>query len=60
MQIHEIKIKNKSKKKKRIGRGGKRGTYSGRGVKGQNARSGSSSRPELRDIVKKYPKTSLK
>jgi len=56
MQIHELKIKNKSKNKKRVGRGGKRGTYSGRGVKGQNARSGSSPRPELRDIIKKYPK----
>ncbi len=56
MQIHELKIKSKSKKKKRIGRGGKRGTYSGRGVKGQNARSGSTPRPELRDTIKKYPK----
>ncbi len=39
MQIHEISIKKKSKKKC-IGRGGKRGTYSGRGMKGQKARSG--------------------
>ncbi|MFA5986832.1 MAG: 50S ribosomal protein L15 [Parcubacteria group bacterium] len=38
MQIHEISIKKT--KKKRIGRGGKRGTYSGRGMKGQKARSG--------------------
>lgn len=29
-----------SKKRTRIGRGGKRGTYSGRGMKGQKARSG--------------------
>lgn len=29
-----------SRKKKTIGRGGKRGTYSGRGMKGQRARSG--------------------
>lgn len=28
------------KKRKRVGRGGKRGTYSGRGLKGQRARSG--------------------
>jgi len=39
MQIHELKLKNK-KKRKTIGRGGKRGTYSGRGNKGQKARSG--------------------
>ena len=40
MQIHELQPKNKFKKKKRIGRGGKRGTYSGKGMKGQKSRSG--------------------
>ena len=40
MQIHNLKPKNKLKKKKRVGRGGKRGTYSGRGMKGQRARKG--------------------
>lgn len=39
MQIHELKVKPK-KNRKRIGRGGKRGTYSGKGMKGQKARSG--------------------
>lgn len=39
MQIHEIKLRSR-KKRKTIGRGGKRGTYSGRGNKGQKARSG--------------------
>ena len=39
MQIHELKI-GKKKSRKRVGRGGKRGTYSGRGMKGQKARSG--------------------
>ena len=39
MQIHELKVKAK-KTKKRIGRGGKRGTYSGKGNKGHKARSG--------------------
>ena len=39
MQIHEIKLRKK-KKRKTIGRGGKRGTYSGKGNKGQKARSG--------------------
>lgn len=44
MQIHELKLK-KRKAKKTIGRGGKRGTYSGRGNKGQKARSGASIDP---------------
>lgn len=56
MQIHEVKPTNKPKKRKRIGRGGKRGTFSGRGVKGQKARAGGTPRPALRDIIKKYPK----
>ncbi len=56
MQIHELKPKTKFKNKKRIGRGGKRGTFSGRGVKGQKARAGGTPRPVLRDIVKKIPK----
>ena len=41
---------------KRVGRGGKRGKTSGRGTKGQNARSGRKKRPEMRDIIKKIPK----
>ena len=40
MQIHELKPEHKFKKRKRVGRGGKRGTYSGKGNKGQRARSG--------------------
>jgi large subunit ribosomal protein L15 len=44
MQIHELKVK-KRKERKTIGRGGKRGTYSGRGNKGQKARSGASIDP---------------
>jgi len=39
MQIHELKVEAK-KSRKRVGRGGKRGTYSGRGMKGQKSRSG--------------------
>ncbi len=39
MQIHQLKVVAK-KKRKRVGRGGKRGTYSGRGMKGQKSRSG--------------------
>lgn len=40
MQINTLKLKNKRKEKKTIGRGGKKGTYSGKGNKGQKARSG--------------------
>ncbi|HFC76622.1 MAG TPA: 50S ribosomal protein L15 [Candidatus Moranbacteria bacterium] len=44
MQIHELKVKAK-KSRKRVGRGGKRGTYSGRGMKGQKSRSGGNVNP---------------
>jgi large subunit ribosomal protein L15 len=40
MQINTLKLKAKRKKRKFIGRGGKKGTYSGKGNKGQKARSG--------------------
>jgi len=45
MQLHQLKPIHKLKKKKRIGRGGKRGTYSGRGMKGQKSRSGVKKKP---------------
>src|SRR5258706_16108405 len=56
MQLHTIKPKTKNKKRMQVGRGGKRGKTSGRGTKGQLARSGHKLRPELRDIIKKLPK----
>lgn len=56
MQIHNLKRNTKNKKTPRVGRGGKRGKTSGRGTKGQLARSGRKLRPELRDIIKKLPK----
>jgi len=56
MQLHQVKPKNIQKSKKRVGRGGKRGTYSGKGIKGQLSRAGRKLRPELREIVKKIPK----
>ncbi len=56
MQLHQIKRENPNKKSVRVGRGGKRGKTSGRGHKGQNARAGTSKRPEMRDIIKKLPK----
>ncbi len=56
MQLHELKPTIARKVAKRIGRGGKRGKTSGRGMKGQKARAGNSTRPEMRDIIKKLPK----
>lgn len=61
--------KGSTKKRKVIGRGGKRGTYSGKGMKGQRARSGVSglkalgmkqvmlSTPKLRGFKSLKPKT---
>lgn len=54
MQIHQLT--HKLRKAKRIGRGGKRGTYSGRGMKGQRARAGHKIRPAIRDLIISLPK----
>jgi len=51
MQLHELKPIHKFKKPKRIGRGGKRGGPSGRGVQGKTA-----SPPPIRELIKRYPK----
>ncbi|MBI2640776.1 MAG: uL15 family ribosomal protein [Candidatus Sungbacteria bacterium] len=56
MQFHQLSAKTKFRKSRRVGRGGKRGTYSGRGIKGQRARAGARIRPAERDILKKIPK----
>ena len=56
MQLHNVKPKHKSKKSQRIGRGGKRGGYSGRGIKGQKSRAGAKIRPAVRDLMMKFPK----
>jgi len=57
MQLHQLTPIHKTKKKKRVGRGGKRGTYSGRGVKGQKSRAGTRKmQPIIREIIKRYPK----
>lgn len=56
MQLHELQPSSPRKSAKRIGRGGKRGKTSGKGHKGQKARTGNSTRPEMRDIIKKLPK----
>lgn len=56
MQLHQIKPTAPKKTARRIGRGGKRGKMSGRGHKGQTARAGNSTRPEMREQIKKIPK----
>jgi|AntRauTorckE6833_2_1112554.scaffolds.fasta_scaffold48593_2 large subunit ribosomal protein L15 len=56
MQLHELQRNTANKTSKRVGRGGKRGKTSGRGHKGQKARSGNSTRPAIRDVIKKLPK----
>lgn len=56
MQLHNLKPRNRPRREKRVGRGGKRGTTAGRGTKGQKARAGHKIRPAIRDIIKKLPK----
>ncbi len=48
--------KQKNKKSQRVARGGKRGTTSGRGTKGQKSRSGHRIRPAERDLLIRIPK----
>ena len=56
MQLHQLQPTTKLRSKKRIGRGGKRGSYSGRGMKGQKARAGHRIRPAERDLIIRLPK----
>lgn len=56
MALHDLTPKIKNKTSKRIGRGGKRGTYSGRGMKGQKSRAGNRTRPAVRDLIKSIHK----
>lgn len=56
MQLHEFRKLYKEKTKKRVGRGGKRGTTSGRGQKGQKSRAGRRLRPAQRDLILRLPK----
>ncbi|MFH1584642.1 MAG: uL15 family ribosomal protein [Patescibacteria group bacterium] len=53
--MHQIRATT-HKKGKRVGRGGKKGTYSGRGIKGQKSRSGARFQPIVRQVIKRYPK----
>jgi len=50
------KSRQKNRKVQRVGRGGKRGTSSGRGTKGQKSRSGHRIRPAERDLLIRLPK----
>ncbi|HEY4509829.1 MAG TPA: uL15 family ribosomal protein, partial [Candidatus Paceibacterota bacterium] len=56
MQLHELKPIHHQRKRRRVGRGGKKGTYSGRGGKGQTARTGYRVAPRVRELLKRYPK----
>jgi len=56
MQLHELKPIHSNKQSKRVGRGGKRGTTSGSGTKGQKSRSGHRIRPAIRDLMRRLPK----
>lgn len=56
MQLNNLKKNKSNRKAKQVGRGGTRGKTSGRGTKGQNARSGRKKRPEMRDVIKRLPK----
>ncbi len=56
MQLNDLKKNSPRKITKRVGRGRSRGKTSGRGMKGQKARAGTSGRPVFRDIINKIPK----
>ena len=56
MQIHQLKPIHRPKKAQRKGRGGKKGAYSGRGIKGQTSRAGHKKQPIIRELIKRYPK----
>src|ERR1700733_9894888 len=56
MQLNSLTPRTKKRKTPPVGRGGKRGKTSGRGGKGQTARAGHKIRPEVRDLIKKFPK----
>lgn len=54
--LNQIQQKHKRKIKKIIGKGGKKGRASGRGMKGQKSRTGRKIRPQIRDLLKRIPK----
>lgn len=48
MDLSNLQPNTRRKSVKRIGRGGKRGTYSGKGIKGQKSRAGAGIKPGFR------------
>jgi large subunit ribosomal protein L15 len=56
MQLHQLERSPYRRIARRVGRGGKRGTTSGRGQKGQKSRSGRRIRPAVRDLIIRTPK----
>ena len=60
MQLDTLRPKHTAQKEKRIARGGKKGTTSGKGTKGQKSRAGARIRPGFRGgdnpIWKLFPK----
>ncbi len=60
MNIHQLKPKTARNFAKRVGRGGKRGTTSGKGTKGQKSRAGAGVKPGFRGsdsrIWQSFPK----
>lgn len=56
MQLNDLKPTGIRKSQKRVGRGGKRGTTSGHGQKGQKSRAGHRIRPAERDLLMRLPK----
>lgn len=56
MQIHNLQKGERVKPSARIGRGGKRGTYSGKGIKGQRSRAGRKLKSALHDLFLRFPK----
>ncbi|MCX6765258.1 MAG: uL15 family ribosomal protein [Candidatus Nealsonbacteria bacterium] len=56
MLISDIKAGHHFKTRRRVGRGGTKGSYSGRGIKGQKSRAGRKMMPIVREIIKRYPK----
>lgn len=56
MQVHNLKRDHKNKTQPRVGRGGKRGTYSGKGSKGQKAHAGRKIFSHVRERMLHMPK----
>ncbi len=56
MQTQNLRPKSPRKKTQRVGRGGKRGTYSGKGQKGQTSRAGHKKFNQTRVMFLRIPK----